>query len=149
MTKRTDRAIRQICATPGRLSAQTYRQELTPHPMRLGPIRHVLAACVRCWGWPEVVISTVMCATEMLANVHHHAGGECVLLLEAMPHGVRITISDTSTELPEVRQPDWCSESGRGMWLLSHTAYDWGAKVTPTGKDVWVELRPSAEQVTA
>lgn len=149
MTKTTDRANRQPCAAPSLLSARTYRQELTPDPKRLGPIRRTLAAYIRCWGWPEVIDAVVMCATEMLSNVHHHVGGDCALLLEATPHGVRITVSDTSSQLPKVRQPEWCSDSGRGMWLLSHTAHAWGAEATPIGKDVWVELRSSTQQVAA
>lgn len=149
MTKTTDRASREPCATPRLLKIRAYRQELTPNPERLGPTRHVLAVYLRCWGWEEVVETAVTCVTEMLANVHQHAGGKCVLLLEATQHGIRITVSDTSTKLPQVRQPDWFSDSGRGMWLLSRTAHDWGAEVTPTGKDVWVELRASAKWVPA
>ncbi|MEU3973406.1 ATP-binding protein [Streptomyces bacillaris] len=149
MTKTTNRANGQPCAALRPLSAQAYRQGLTPDPRRLGSVRRILAAYIHRWGWPELIDAAVMCATEMLANVHHHAGGDCVLLLEATTHGVRITVTDTSAELPEVRQPDWCSDSGRGMWMLSHTAHAWGAVVTPTGKDVWVELRPSTEQVAA
>ncbi|MEV4907053.1 ATP-binding protein [Streptomyces albidoflavus] len=149
MTKTTDRADCQPCADARPLRGQPYQQELTPDPRRLGAIRRIFAAHISCWGWPEVIDEAVMCVTEMLANVHHHAEGACELLLEPTPYGVRITVSDTSSQLPEVRMPEWHSGSGRGMWLLSTTAHDWGAETTPTGKDVWVELRPSAEEAAA
>ena len=89
----------------------------------------------------ELVRPAALCATELLANVYQHVGGGAVLLLETTLHGVRITVSDTSAELPTVCQPEWWSGTGRGMWLLSHTADCWGSRVTASGKDVWVELR--------
>lgn len=121
------------------------RQELVADPQHFARIRRTIAAHVRSWGWAEIVASTVTCATEILTNVHQHAASECVLLLEETPHGICITVSDTNVDLPQVRQPDWCSESGRGMWIISRTAHRWGARPTPKGKDVWAELRPAAD----
>lgn len=130
-------------------ASQRYQQQLTPHPDRLGPLRRVVADHVWWWGWPKIIHSTVLCTTELLTNVHQHTGSSCALLLEAIPQGIRITVSDSNPALPQMRQPDWCSESGRGMWLISHTAYAWGARSTDTGKDVWVELRPSVDSEQA
>ncbi|GAA2324211.1 hypothetical protein SVIO_040730 [Streptomyces violaceusniger] len=78
----------------------------------------------------------------MLTNVPKHTGSpECRLRLWNTQDGVHTTISDTDSALPTVREPDWCAESGRGMFLLSSTAYRWAALPTPTGKGVWFECR--------
>lgn len=125
-----------------------YRQELVADPREFARVRRTLTARLVDWGRSGIAASAVLCATELLANVHRHTGGDCVLLLEETPHGVRLTVSDTSPAPPRVYQPDWLSENGRGMWLLSCVAYDWGVRATPTGKDVWAEVRPDDSQFT-
>ncbi|MCB5911060.1 ATP-binding protein [Streptomyces pinistramenti] len=121
---------------------QQYRQKLTVNPKYLGRIRRTAAAYVQGWGWGELVDPAVVCVMEMLANVYQHAGSSvCSLLIQPLPSGIRIVVSDSSRQLPVVREPDWRSESGRGMYILSRTADEWGAALTDTGKDVWVEIR--------
>ncbi|MEU8887304.1 ATP-binding protein [Streptomyces sp. NPDC048442] len=123
---------------------EQYRQELTVDPQHLSGLRQTVAAHVRSWGWDQVVDAAAMCVTEMLSNVNRHAGSdECVLLLQASPSRVRIVVSDTSPELPVVSVPEWDSERGRGMFMLSETADAWGAEPTDSGKDVWIEFRAS------
>lgn len=127
-----------------------YQQELTADPKRVGHVRRIVAAFLRYWGWGELVDPAAMCVTELLSNVRRHADpDECVLLLETSDTGVRIVVSDDTPELPVVLEPDWFSDSGRGMFLLSKTADAWGAVPTDEGKDVWVELRPASEEVAA
>lgn len=119
-----------------------YRQELTVDLKQLGRVRRIVSAHVRCWGWAPMVEAAVMCVTELLSNVSKHAdSNRCVLLLESSASGVRIVVSDDSSALPVVREPDWSSENGRGMFLLDATADAWGAAPTSSGKDVWVEFR--------
>ncbi|CAM5642455.1 non-specific serine/threonine protein kinase OS=Streptomyces antimycoticus OX=68175 GN=SANT12839_039310 PE=3 SV=1 [Streptomyces antimycoticus] len=49
-------------------------------------------------------------------------------------------MSDSESALPVVKEPDFLSESGRGMFLLSKTAHERGTDLTPTGKTVWFTL---------
>ncbi|MGW7069463.1 ATP-binding protein [Streptomyces sp. NPDC054855] len=122
--------------------AKQYRQEMTVDPNKLGIVRRIVTAHVRCWGWAPMADAAVMCVTELLSNVSKHVdSNECVLLLQSSASGVRIVVSDDSPELPVVRTPDWDSESGRGVFLLSETADAWGVDPTGNGKDVWVEFR--------
>ncbi|WP_327155527.1 ATP-binding protein [Streptomyces tubercidicus] len=129
---------------------QQYRQELTVHPQNLERIRRITGAYLRYWGRDELVEPAAMCVTELLSNVHKHAGSAaCVLLLQISPSGVRIVVSDDSPALPVVREPNRFAESGRGMFLLSKTVDAWGANPTGSGKDVWVEFHASAEGAAA
>lgn len=129
---------------------QQYRQELTARPQNLERIRRIIGAYLRYWGRDELIEPAAMCVTELLSNVHKHAGSAaCVLLLQISPSGVRIVVSDESRALPVVREPNWFAESGRGMFLLSKTVDAWGANQTANGKDVWVEFRASVERATA
>ncbi|MET8012961.1 ATP-binding protein [Streptomyces sp. NPDC005271] len=125
-----------------------YQQQLTVDPKCIGRIRRAVTAQVRLWGWGEYVDPAVRCVTEMLSNVYRHADSdECVLLLQVSPSRVRIVVSDDSPKLPVVCEPDWESESGRGVFILSTTADAWGADPTDNGKDVWVEFRADGAAV--
>lgn len=137
-------------AVVAKSGTQHYRQELITHPQALARVRRIVGAYLRCWGWDDLVHPAVMCVTELLSNVRKHAHSDsCVLLLQTSPSGVRIVVSDDSTDLPVVREPDWFTESGRGMFLLSKTADAWGADRTGGGKDVWVEFRSNSEEAAA
>ncbi|WP_275558296.1 ATP-binding protein [Streptomyces sp. 5-6(2022)] len=121
---------------------QSYEQHLHVDPQILRGIRRIIRAHLRLWGRDDLVDAVALCVTEVLTNVPKHTGSpECRLRLWNTQDGVHTTISDTDSALPTVREPDWCAESGRGMFLLSSTAYRWAALPTPTGKDVWFECR--------
>lgn len=123
---------------------ETYRTEMVAAPQRFALTRRAVAAQLRLWGYgQQLVEAAALCLTEMLSNVHRHAGSpDCELALHARPDGVRIAVSDRSADLPVVTgEPDWFAERGRGMFLLTRAAHSWGADVTPTGKEVWVLLR--------
>lgn len=130
--------------------ARQYRRELTADPRAFALIRRTITARIRYWGWTDHVGPAAMCVTEMLANVRDHAGSpDCVLILRATPSELRIVVSDKSPVLPVVRQPDWCSENGRGMWLLGANAHAWGAEPTAEGKDVWVAFTRRTDVASA
>ncbi|WP_172387959.1 ATP-binding protein [Streptomyces sp. MNP-20] len=127
-----------------------YQQQLTAEPAQIGRARRIVAALLRYWGWGKVIDPALLCMTELLANVHRHTcSRECDLLLEASPLAVRIVVSDDCKSLPVVREVDPLAEDGRGMLLIAATADGWGAVPTPTGKSVWVELRPRPSREAA
>ncbi|MFD7896505.1 hypothetical protein [Streptomyces sp. NPDC059743] len=45
-----------------------------------------------------------------------------------------------------MKEPDWESMTGRGMFLVEALSEDWTAVPTPTGKDVYVTLVAPTEQ---
>ncbi|AUA13529.1 MULTISPECIES: ATP-binding protein [Streptomyces] len=126
--------------------SQRYELRLRAHPRILADVRRAVAARLRLWGREELISAAGMCVTELLSNVHKHAASpECVLTLENLPNGIQAAVGDTESALPVVKEPDFLSESGRGMFLLSKTAHAWGTDLTPTGKTVWFTLH--AEEV--
>ncbi|WP_246096747.1 ATP-binding protein [Streptomyces botrytidirepellens] len=121
-----------------------YRQELTAHPQDLKVLRWTVRAHLRHWGFDQLVEAATLGVNELLSNVDKHTeSASCVLTLQRQPAGVRVTVSDTSTDLPVVRAPDWAAESGRGLVLLRELATSWGVKPTAEGKDVWFEIEIS------
>lgn len=124
-----------------------YSQELTVRPKALAGIRRIVAAHLRLWGREETAALAALCTTELLSNVAKHADSPvCVLTLQSKAQAVRVTVSDDSCALPVVREPDWNSQSGRGMFLIGAMADAWGVELTALGKDVWVEIRLAASR---
>ncbi|KAF4407115.1 ATP-binding protein [Streptomyces lycii] len=131
---------------------ETYRTQLLAAPQRFALIRRAVGAQLRLWGYGDLVADAALCVTELLSNVHRHAGSdECELTLEALPGssgghgaggGLRIAVADRSPVMPRPEaEPDWCAERGRGMYLISRTADAWGASLRPAGgKVVWAVL---------
>lgn len=120
---------------------QPYRQELTASPAVFGPTRKAVSVYLRELGLGELVGPATLCVTEMLSNVHEHVHSDaCVLALQVTLSGLRIVVSDRSSALPVIREPDVLLECGRGVQLLNATADAWGAQLTDDGKDVWVEF---------
>ncbi|QLH22040.1 ATP-binding protein [Streptomyces sp. Rer75] len=124
---------------------QRYEFRLRVHPQKLAEVRRAVSARLRLWGREELVTPAAMCVTELLSNVHKHAASpECVLTLENRPYGICAAVFDSETSLPVVKEPDFLSECGRGMFLLSKTAHEWGTDLHDHGKTVWFTLRAEA-----
>ncbi len=119
--------------------------QLWADPAQFGAVRRIVGAHCRLWGHESLIDAATMCVTEMLANVHRHVRvRECELALLNVPDGVRASVSDMSSVLPVLTEPDWCAETGRGLFLLANTAELWGTMPTPTGKTIWAFLRDAA-----
>ncbi|WOX09148.1 ATP-binding protein [Streptomyces sp. N50] len=119
--------------------------QLLAEPEGFADARQVVREQLTAWGYPEFADAATLCATEMLANVHRHVKSpECELRLRTLPEGgVRVAVADRSPELPVwYTEPDWDTESGRGIFLIASVASQWG--VTPRqgrrGKQVWAEF---------
>ncbi|MFI2616663.1 ATP-binding protein [Streptomyces sp. NPDC018584] len=125
--------------TPNAHQAE-FRLSLTVKPEGLHRIRRMVFAHLRLWRSTELSDDALKIVTELLSNVHKHAGGRAVLLLQVTRESLRITVSDRSEKMPVVREPDWQATSGRGMLLISALSDEWRAVRTPTGKDVYVIL---------
>lgn len=125
--------------------AREYRQELSVHPRTLVVIRRIVGMRVRTWGFGQLEEAVTLCVHELLTNVDKHAPTpRCVLTLQRETAGVRAIVSDPSTELPVLREPDWSAENGRGMVVLENLADAWGATLNSDGKDVWFEVSDHA-----
>ncbi|MEU5433254.1 ATP-binding protein [Streptomyces sp. NPDC020719] len=119
-----------------------YEQHLHARPEVLASVRHAIRTQLDSWGLGHLADQATLCLTELLANVGKHTGStECLLTVHHDGDRIRATVSDTARALPVMRQPNFLAESGRGLFLIERTAHSWGATSTPTGKEVWFELR--------
>ncbi|MDX3097111.1 ATP-binding protein [Streptomyces sp. ME19-03-3] len=114
---------------------------LNVEPEKLAQIRQVVKAHLDMWRLTEIADLVTLAVTELLTNVHKHTPGkEATLLVQRVPGGACVVVSDPDPTIPKVKEPDWIGESGRGLHLLTTLADDWGIAPTNTGKDVWIRV---------
>ncbi|MEU5839383.1 ATP-binding protein [Streptomyces diacarni] len=131
--------------------ATRFRTELVVRWPVLVSTRRTVRAYVHLWGLGPLADDASLCTHELLANVPRHTGSrKCTLALVQYPGRLRVTVSDTSSELPVARNPDWVAETGRGLFLLNQLTDTWGVDVNPDGgKDVWFEMRKTPHREAA
>ncbi|WP_129838000.1 ATP-binding protein [Streptomyces sp. RFCAC02] len=99
---------------------------------------------------PDAIEVARLGVSELLTNVARHAGDPWCRLRVARRDGqVGVAVRDRSPVLPVVREPDWDSDCGRGLWLLREMCQDFGCRpVARGGKTVWfvVPLVPEAAE---
>ena len=59
--------------------------------------------------------------------------------------GARLEVVDGSPAIPRLRAYAQESTTGRGLRLIADVAAGWGVHPAPTGKLIWVELLPPAQ----
>lgn len=106
---------------------------------------------MRKWGVTDRADDVAAVVTELLTNALRHALPHAqqasgtvspwpikVGLLHPGSH-VICAIADPSTQVPELREPDWQDESGRGLLVVSALSDHWGSCAAPDeqGKVVW------------
>ncbi|MDJ1644723.1 ATP-binding protein [Streptomyces pakalii] len=127
-----------------------YRQELVARPETLAIMRRIVSAHLDLWDLRELSDAATLCAHELLTNVMRHTGSPlCTITLRRRPDGVRVTVSDSDTEPPERRDPEWSEESGRGVQLIAALAAQCGTVTRRDGKDVWADIRTTTTSAYA
>ncbi|MFE9452109.1 ATP-binding protein [Streptomyces sp. NPDC006739] len=117
---------------------------------RLGEARDAVRALLARAGHApgrRVVQDAQLVVSELLTNALKHAPGPCGLFVELVPDAtaVRITVTDTSPELPEGRPHDPRRAGGHGLWLVGMVSSRVEAVPVPGGKRVTATLALRAE----
>src|SRR4051794_36047103 len=69
--------------------------------------------------------------SEVTTNVIRHAGTPFTLCADVTAFNVRVEVADGTSDSPVVLDPDPSEPTGRGMWLLSEIADNWGTEPIP------------------
>ncbi|GAA0933955.1 MULTISPECIES: ATP-binding protein [Streptomyces violaceusniger group] len=118
--------------------ALEYRLRTETEPTRLSEVRRNVSACLDLWGLAPMCGDVCIVATELLSNVHKHAGGGPADVSLWYPFGdiLWLLVSDSSASAPIVRDPDIETTSGRGMKVIAGLTEYWHVLPTRTGKIV-------------
>lgn len=117
-----------------------------PHcPSAVPRARHVLRECLCPTHLPEEICDTAeLLVSELVTNAVKYGRSPVWLLVELRPGLVHVSVSDTSTSLPEPYDADPEAEGGRGLFILDALAGSWGAVAVDSGKYMWFDLPVAA-----
>jgi two-component sensor histidine kinase len=123
----------------------------TPAAHAIATARSFTFQTMHKWGASDRADDVAAVVTELLTNAIRHA---LPLALQAsgtlspwpVKAGLRhpgshviCAIADPSAEVPQLREPNWQDESGRGLLVVSSLSDHWGFCAAPgeQGKVVW------------
>ena len=124
------------------MSTLSARIDLLAAPRSVVAARRVLRELLGTWGAPQDREDAELLATELVANVVDHVGGEEALTLEIdlADDWLRIAVVDGSAVRPVVQELSLDRPRGRGLRMVQAIADRWGAEDHQGGKRVWFEL---------
>ncbi|GGN78809.1 hypothetical protein GCM10011579_062350 [Streptomyces albiflavescens] len=128
--------------------AHLLRTTVPAHPSRAAGVRAMLAEHLTHLRLPpECLDNAVLATDELFVNAVQHGspdrGNMITVTIEYTERELRVTVADSSPDLPCLRTPDGAEESGRGLAIVAALANDWGtAPPDPggPGKKVWFAL---------
>ena len=132
-----------VVRVPARPASTTLAStDLPAHALSARRARRFVLAALEALGVRAPAIEEVaeLLTSEVVTNAVLHAGSGVRVLVEGIPGGVRISVTDTDPQIPALRPPADQAESGRGLHLVDTLADRWGVAPVPTGKSVWFEL---------
>ena len=99
------------------------------------------------WGCGERIDDIRLCTSELVTNaLLHGTSADDVILVRVEFHDAQLLVEvhDRDDGAPRQRQPQDTSDNGRGLFLVSALADDWGvaAREGP-GKRVWASFHVS------
>ncbi|EPH44126.1 ATP-binding protein [Streptomyces aurantiacus] len=107
------------------------------------PLRRILRMYLHGWGLAALTEGATLALSELVTNVVRHVPDRrCAVLILRTPGGLRVEVTDGSTELPaKPTGPGELAEDGRGLLLVEATSDRWGVTVLPerAGKTIWFE----------
>ncbi|MFJ6212946.1 ATP-binding protein [Streptomyces sp. NPDC092296] len=123
---------------------------LTGNPQATGVARHFARSTLQGWDMPFLIEDVEIIVSEMLSNaIRHGLPTACeqpvrprLVGLGLLRRGetVLCAVSDPSSEVPVVREPDQLAESGRGLRLIDSLSQSWGWTPNRCGKSVWATV---------
>ncbi|MDJ0342892.1 ATP-binding protein [Streptomyces sp. H10-C2] len=121
--------------------------ELDALPSRIQQVRRIVSAQLRYWHLDPLLDTALLGITELLANVHRHAGADkhCAVELTLVSGRLTVSVLDSDPHLPQVRPSEPMATCGRGLAMVAALSDSWGADPVPGGgKIVWFSLHVEA-----
>ncbi|RFU85073.1 ATP-binding protein [Streptomyces triticagri] len=117
--------------------------ELKALPSRIGQVRRIISAQLRHWQLEPLIDQATLGVTELLSNVHRHAGPDkqCTVEIVLLPELLTVSVHDHDPRLPQLHRADSLDTCGRGLALVEAVSASWGMRAEgPAGKVVWFTL---------
>jgi anti-sigma regulatory factor (Ser/Thr protein kinase) len=124
-------------------SPQTLSIGLAAVPESVREARDFVQDVLGSWGLAEMYDDVRLVVSELVTNALRHAAGrpgDTPIRVSLLRTGGRLTcaVTDPCDQIPVRREPDWISQSGRGLHLVEAFSDSWNwAPLSSHGKVVW------------
>ncbi|WP_328354012.1 SpoIIE family protein phosphatase [Streptomyces sp. NBC_00445] len=111
---------------------------MAPRPQTARQARRLTRRTLHGWGLDDLLESTELMVSEVVANAVRFASRPITLRL-LCTDVLRCEVGDDSPVVPRMRHARLSDEGGRGLFLVDQLSARWGATRVSTGKVVWFE----------
>ncbi|WP_207930422.1 ATP-binding protein [Streptomyces hainanensis] len=122
-----------------------HREELfNRHPTAVRRARDFAAATLCLWQVADRADDVRLCVSELATNALRAApaGRGFLVRLDLADHRLRVEVHDSGDGQPRLHNPTDTDDGGRGLFLVSQLADDWGVTArNGPGKLVWTEFK--------
>ncbi|MER5601771.1 SpoIIE family protein phosphatase [Streptomyces sp. NPDC002265] len=114
-------------------------RSLPDHPKAASIARAAVRHQLQLWGVEEETASTTeLIVSEFVGNAIRY-GAPPLRLRLILGQKLTCEVSDAATSAPHVKHARTVDETGRGLFIISALADQWGARFQAQGKTVWAE----------
>jgi signal transduction histidine kinase len=117
---------------------------LKPDDEAPGMARERVARELRNWGLTELVGDALVVLSELVTNSVRYGATQITVNVEwLLRGGVEVAVWDDAPGVPQKKEPDFVSETGRGLHVVEGLAVEWGHHpgLGEVGKVVWAVIR--------
>ena len=116
--------------------------DLPPERSAAAQARRFVREVCASWGLIHEVIDDIeLLVSELVTNAVLHARSAALLTIEHFGDRIRVTVSDSSSIPPRLRDYGPEAATGRGVFLVDRLARAWGVDAEDgAGKRVWFEI---------
>jgi len=115
-------------------------RRLQAHPSSVATARRVVRDALTVARRDDLVEAAQLLVSEVVTNALVHAGTPIDFQASVGDAGLRVEVTDGSTQAPAPRSYGAMAGTGRGLRLLEQLVDRWGTLVHEHGKTVWFEL---------
>jgi anti-sigma regulatory factor (Ser/Thr protein kinase) len=106
--------------------------------------RGFVSSTLTSWAVQEHFADVPLLASELVTNAVRHANGDVALSLQLDHDRMRVSVSDSSDELPVMGDLTSALDGGWGLHIVDRLAASWGLEADSDGKTVWCEVVEAA-----
>ncbi|MET9473199.1 SpoIIE family protein phosphatase [Streptomyces sp. NPDC002917] len=112
---------------------------LTPDATAPGEARALARRRLTDWGLDEESVFTAELIVSELATNAVHYGAPPVQLRLILERTLTCEMTDAGSSAPHLRHAPVVDEGGRGLFIVSQLAHQWGTRYSQNGKTIWAE----------
>ncbi|MFF5260238.1 ATP-binding protein [Actinomadura viridis] len=154
LSMRAEGVVRPGVSSPGcRAGARFGKRNVPAGDQAPAQVRRWAAGLLMRWGRADVVQDAMTVLTELVTNASQAGAVRVVVVIEpdAGPDVIEVCVWDDAPGVPRMREPDFCAERGRGLFMVDALAVSWGHHRLlhgpgHPGKVVWAALASRAGQ---